>query len=435
MADPRIHILSLCSGTAMLDEGLCAALPAARVVGYVEREAYAASLLLARMGDQALVPAPVWCGNLEDFPAIEWRGTVDGITAGFPCQPWSQSGKQQGTDDERWIWPAIVGLAREVGPDFLFLENVPGLVSAGGLALVLGDLAALGFDAEWISLRASDVGAAHQRERIFILAVHAERGCRVLRESSAGSERLAYGRDGAVDDSVRVSGEQRTGRERILDSGAEMANPSGGQFPIEGIGPGGRNGPRPAGEILADADGRQREQSGRTEPQPGGRLCGPDGGGAPVADGERNSVRSEGSAGDGETPIGSEGKEQERQRIRFDAGSDGSTMADGGRERSQGSGATGPEARTTGRSGAVPIFAPGPADPEWGAILRERPWLAPAVLAGEKAPESGVRGMADGDALVVDESRADQLRAIGNGVVALQAAVAFTILARRFGDS
>ncbi len=139
------------------------------MVGYVERDAYAASVLLARMEVASLEPAPVWCGNLEDLDTAPFLG-VDLVTAGFPCQPWSAAGKRKGTDDERWIWPAIASLLRRVRPRFVFLENVRALISGGGLGLVLADLADLGFDAEWTVLSAGEVGASQQRERVFILA-------------------------------------------------------------------------------------------------------------------------------------------------------------------------------------------------------------------------------------------------------------------------
>lgn len=141
----------------------------ARAVGYVERDAFAAAVLVARMADADLDPAPVW-DHVETFDGRPWRGAVDLICAGFPCQPWSQAGKKRGLDDERWIWPELARIIREVRPGLVFLENVPGLASGGGLGPVLGSLAEIGFDAEWDLFRASDVGAPHERARLFILA-------------------------------------------------------------------------------------------------------------------------------------------------------------------------------------------------------------------------------------------------------------------------
>ena len=159
-ADVAPTVLSLCSGYAGLELAVRAVYPDSRVVGYVEWEAFSAAVLLARMEDASLEPAPVWCGDLAELPAAPFLG-VDLVTAGFPCQPWSAAGRGRGTDDERWIWPDIAALLRRVRPGAVYLENVPPLIPRGGLGLVLADLAALGFDAEWTVLRASDVGAPH----------------------------------------------------------------------------------------------------------------------------------------------------------------------------------------------------------------------------------------------------------------------------------
>jgi len=145
-------------------------------VVHVEREAYAAACLVARMEEKVLDRAPVW-DDLGSFDGSRWRGRVDLVVAGFPCQPASVAGKRAGRDDERWLWPLVERTVEDVGPEWVFLENVRGLLSVDGgegFASVLGGLDALGFDAEWLVLRASDVGAPHRRERVFVLA-HATR--------------------------------------------------------------------------------------------------------------------------------------------------------------------------------------------------------------------------------------------------------------------
>ncbi len=159
--------LALCAGIGGLELGIRSVFPAARTVCYVEREAYCAEILAARGQAGDLDVAPIW-DDLSTFDGAAWRGCVDFISAGFPCQPFSVAGKRQGLDDERWIWPAIERIIRDVGPSLVFLENVPGLVSAG-LGPVLASLHSLGFNAEWGLLRASDVGAPHRRERCFVL--------------------------------------------------------------------------------------------------------------------------------------------------------------------------------------------------------------------------------------------------------------------------
>jgi DNA (cytosine-5)-methyltransferase 1 len=109
--------------------------------------------------------------NLGDITRVDWSNVrpVDVITGGYPCQPFSQAGSRRGEHDERHLWPYVRDAIREVRPEFAILENVKGHITLG-LAEVLGDIAELGFDAEWSTFRASDVGACHRRERVFILA-------------------------------------------------------------------------------------------------------------------------------------------------------------------------------------------------------------------------------------------------------------------------
>ena len=161
-------VLSLYSGGGGLDLGFRMAVPDARTVCYVERDAASIEVLVTNMQKGRLDEAPIWTDS-GTFDGKPWRGTVDWIIGGFPCQPWSVAGAQRGTDDERWLWPHIRRIAREVEPRGLFLENVPGLF-LGGIQPVLGDLAEDGYDAIWTTVRASDVGAPHRRERCFIMA-------------------------------------------------------------------------------------------------------------------------------------------------------------------------------------------------------------------------------------------------------------------------
>ena len=94
---------------------------------------------------------------------------VDLICGGFPCQPVSLTGKGLAQADERWLWPEFARIIRELRPAYVLLENVPGLL-VRGFGDVLGDLAALGYDAEWFVLSAADMGAPHLRRRAFVVA-------------------------------------------------------------------------------------------------------------------------------------------------------------------------------------------------------------------------------------------------------------------------
>lgn len=393
-----VRTLELCAGVGMLGEGLHAGIRylggTARAVGYCERDAYAASILLARMEDEALEPAPVWAGNLEDVRWEQFHGAVDCVLAGFPCQPHSMAGSRKGTDDQRWIWPAIADAVLAIRPGIVFLENVSGLRSSGGFAPVLADLAALGFAIEWDSVRASDLGASHQRERVFILSYRPEFG---RLKGRAESARIvgrfdADKRGGAVADSESAC---RCQSESKSDPGATGRRGWDGPF---GIG---------CELDYSDRNGAQRTR--RAQPC----AC----------------------AGCGE--MGHAGLQHQHQEQRPDGseyqgaggGVPGVGLADACRPRL-------PQRRVLGRNDGAQqpsverdcdtLFAPGPDSPSWAGIISEARHLTPAL-------ERGVRVLADGMAVVLDASRQDQLRCVGNGVVPLQAALGFVQLARRSG--
>jgi DNA (cytosine-5)-methyltransferase 1 len=140
-----------------------------RTVCAVEWEPYPASVLCARQNDGLLPPFPIW-DDIQTFDGNPWRGIVDVVSGGFPCQDISAAGKGAGIDGERsGMWGEMARVIREVRPRFVFVENSPMLTSRG-LGRVLGDLASMGFDARWGVLGAADVGANHQRDRIWIVA-------------------------------------------------------------------------------------------------------------------------------------------------------------------------------------------------------------------------------------------------------------------------
>jgi DNA (cytosine-5)-methyltransferase 1 len=137
----------------------------------VEYNAYARSVLLTRQNDGTLPPFPIW-DDVRTFDGTPWRGIVDVVSGGFPCQDISAAGKGAGIDGERsGLWGEMARIIGEVQPRFVFVENSPMLTNRG-LGKVLGDLAEMGFDAEWGCISAADVGANHERERIWILATN-----------------------------------------------------------------------------------------------------------------------------------------------------------------------------------------------------------------------------------------------------------------------
>lgn len=291
------------------------------MVLHVERDSYAAAVLVARMEDKALRPAPVW-DDVTTFDGRRWRGRVDIICAGFPCQPVSLAGAQRGTEDDRWLWPHIARIIRDIRPEIVFLENVSGLLTSdGGFDAVLGDLAALGLDAEWTVLGAGEVGAAQRRDRVFVLAYADGHG-------------------------------RQQGTKTVLERTTIATQ---------------------HGETMGYAPGGQRGIRCRTEEGPPGAAGGSSG---DVV--ERPVANAEGSG---------------RSRRSVEPGDPRSQLA--ALER-----------------GCRPLFAPGP----------DR---YPA-----DAPQPAVRRM---DPRVA--YRVDRLRCVGNGVVPLQAAVAFHLLADRAGVS
>jgi DNA (cytosine-5)-methyltransferase 1 len=156
-----------------------------RTVCAVEWEAYPASVLAARQNDGLLPPFPIW-DDVQTFDGKPWSGIVDVISGGFPCQDISAAGKGAGIDGERsGMWGEMARIICEVRPRFVFVENSPMLTSRG-LGRVLGDLASMGFDARWGVLGAADVGANHQRDRIWIVGKNlANARCKLWKKRNA----------------------------------------------------------------------------------------------------------------------------------------------------------------------------------------------------------------------------------------------------------
>lgn len=347
-----IHTVELFAGVGMLGEGLRAGLGYLgiqnRTVCYVEREAYAAAVLAARIQEGSLDAAPIW-SDVTTFNARRWAGAVDCVVAGFPCQDLSVAGLRAGLDGARsGLFFEVLRIARDCGAEWLFLENVAGIATATAAAVdeaegaleeraaarVVGELADFGWDAEWVTIPASDVGASHGRDRWFCLAKMADtqgRGGRIR-------QRPEHPGTGGTMESRHDVGAHRGGH------GAEKVR---------------RGEPAQSDCSLANAG------------QPGLSLT-------QQPDAKRPWRRSKGGA--------------------------------------------------TAELCRAPLFAPGPADQAWAEIIRRRPHLAPAL-------ESGFRGVADGVAHRMDDSRAQRLKCCGNGVVAAQAAAAFVELYRRLSQT
>lgn len=211
-----LKIGSLFSGYGGLDQAVARALDA-EVAWHCEWDDAPSKILAHHYPD-----AP----NFRDVTVIDWAKVppVNVITGGYPCQPFSTAGHRKGTHDERHLWPHVLTAIRVLRPRFAFLENVSGHRTLG-FGTVLSDLAEIGWDAQWTTLRASDVGAPHHRERLFILAYPNSERPQAERLTRRPAEEVAWDNDlldllaglsGAADLSNEVVAQWNKSGQRVL---------------------------------------------------------------------------------------------------------------------------------------------------------------------------------------------------------------------------
>lgn len=408
-----MNVLGLCAGAAGLELGL-RAVADVRVVAYLEREAAALEVLLARMQEGALDEAPIW-SDLCTFDGRPWRGVVDLVAAGFPCQPVSVAGKRLGADDERWLWDEVWRITCEVEAGLLFVENVPGLLAKGGpFNRVLGALAEGGWVAEWDCVPASSVGAPHQRDRFFMLAAHpdgaglrllAERHQRNRRRERAAerehAEPVHDGEDRPLADSVDVGLDDQAAsgpaRRDASDRGSERRCGSEDASPADA-------------NLLDGRLGTVRQDPGLSEGTSAGDVSVADANGVGSDQGQgRTRTKRRGRAIAGrEGPADSDRRRRPSKRFASAEreGAHGRVV-----DRRCGSGRDDSDAQSEGLEGAGQGWFG--AAPGW---------------AGRPPPEPVIRGMDDGLAASVER---DRLHVTGNGVVPQAAAQAFLVLEAR----
>jgi len=161
-------VIAFCAGYGGIERGLDLAGIEHRVIAYVEIEAFAIANLVQKMEAGQLPPAPIYT-DIKTFPAHLFRGKVSILTGGYPCQPFSAAGKRLGEDDPRHLWPHIRRHIESIRPARCFFENVEGHISLG-LSSVISDLEEDCYRATWGIFSAREVGAPHQRKRVYILA-------------------------------------------------------------------------------------------------------------------------------------------------------------------------------------------------------------------------------------------------------------------------
>ena len=205
--DNTQNIISFCTGYGGLELGIRRAGVDVRTVCNVEIEAFVQANLVAKTEQKLMANCPIY-SDLKTFPAREFRGKVHGLIGGYPCQPFSSAGKRQGEKDPRHLWPYLLKHVRAIRPVWCFWENVSGHTTMG-LWRVLSDLEEEGYRCAWGIFSAEEVGAPHQRKRVFIL------GNSTSKRPCGGSK-----------DITRVQSEVLGER---LESDAELANPTSRQ--------------------------------------------------------------------------------------------------------------------------------------------------------------------------------------------------------------
>lgn len=368
-----MRIGSLFSGYGGLDLAALQLFPGASVAWHCEWDDAPARIL-----DHHWPTVP----NHRDVTTLDWTTIepVDILTGGYPCQPFSAAGQRKGTDDERHLWPYVRDAIRLLRPRFTLLENVAGHRSLG-FDRVLGDLAEDGMHVRWTSLRASDVGAPHHRERIFILVTDPSRSRPESIDGFTGRSATRSSRDG---------------------------QPRGGDW---------RSSPN------ADRGERDRDE----------RAQGWSAIGRETAPGSRVGLPSDPK---GERPRGLRSG-SESQVAGFDRSvallpdSDSSGRGQGSRQ--SGTGETEEPATVGGLSSLYDWGTYGPAVRRWERMTRPAP--APTELNSNGRPRLNaafaewMMGLSAGHVTAVPGiSRAHQLKAIGNGVCPQQAVAAYSSL-------
>jgi DNA (cytosine-5)-methyltransferase 1 len=390
-------ILGLCAGFGGLEIAV-EELTGERVAYLAEIDRYAAQILAHHHPD---IP------NLGDITSVDWSeliGLVDIICAGFPCTDISNAGHRKGIDGEKSrVWRDVAEAVRILRPRLLFLENVSA-IARRGLDRVLGDLAAIGYDARWMCFRASEVGAAHHRDRWFCVAF-------------PSADAPGSGLEG---------GDGQPARED------EPAAERGGSSP---------SGRAPAGPDASDTDGIEPQRR---------RVLGLVGGAPAEEPGQEDQRQRSGDAvGDrGEAPADAEGQRRpeggteptgQRRKLHALAGGRGASAADSDRVGRQGRRRTRPQLDwgdepEDGRHSPAEWWGE-----YWPAIHRwEDITGVPAPYPTEIGPRGGRRltavfaewlmGIPGRVTSVPGISRSQQLHKVGNGVVPHQAYTAYRLI-------
>ncbi len=431
--------MSFCSGYEGIGLGLKRAIPNLRTICYVENEAYAIANLVAKIKENKLDDAPVW-DDIKTFDPKPFAGLVDIIHSGYPCQPFSVAGKQKGETDPRHLWPFIKDHIKQIKPVWVFLENVAGHLRLG-FDRVVRDLDELGYRVEADLFTASEVGAPHKRERLFILAHDTSVGRTAWgpeptgqcgQASIAGGGNVA---DAAGPGKLGLSQSQRCG-----EAGPDCQRPpwlsNTETRPASEIsriqkaenGPDSQGRPDAAGNIggILGTDGGNREEM--ANPQRLGRR-GRDNG-EPV--GQGRALQTEGSGKLANTEATERGRVSEKYAERGAAEIGGP----GGGELAEPTSSRSPEDRQQCELWADSI-GKSPCNQGDCSARQESQGRWPARPGQEQYDWEEPRTVESGMGRTVDgvASRVDELRLLGNGVVPAQAELAFRTLYKKMAGN
>jgi len=412
MANPQeLTVLSLCTGYGGLELGLSRALENPLRVVAVEIEAYALANLVAKAEEGKLAIEALY-PDLKTFPAERFSGCFDIILAGYPCQPFSVAGKRQGTDDPRHLWPHIAELIKAIRPVWCFFENVAGHLTLG-FPEVYCSLRDMGYSVEAGLFTASECGAPHKRQRLFILANSASVDDRLRCRNEHGQDEAVEGRRAA------------DGRDSQPDSSSNgtrwPARPGEPQYEWE----------EPRVTTVGDAKKQDKLKRGKCGVHAGQEANEERQANIDNTDGSSAMANpSQGRAGDHERTAG---RGARREDVRQGDGAAGSVRADAagelGNSQSKRCGETGehnrrPPERTTGTSGEL-----GDATTNKQRRSLQSGNDGQGFTAGGSGGKSGAKAQSGlGRAANGPGRQVDRLRLCGNGVVPQQAELAFRSL-------
>ena len=430
--------VSLCAGYGGIDLGLSRAIPSLRTVAFSEIEAFACANLVSKMEAGLLDCAPIWT-NLKTFPWAEFYGRVDLLSGGYPCQPFSSAGKRLGTEDPRHLWPFIANGIRLMRPKLCFFENVEGHISLG-LREVISKLESMGYKVSWGIFSAREVGAPHQRKRVFIMAhdksqriqghwaawlqesrPHAGQaiplcsgeGCELADTNNSGS-----GQDRLLSE-LRTTGIEQSSRCSRISSQSTQAREIAGWPSRPGEPQHGWEPPRVVGDTIPNPtdNGLEIDTKRTIEPSEGDRRVSYIGGVCTCEGASMGDTKHNGSHQCGADTGGAESSSKQGRLQKFEGGS----ASVGDTESKQG---TPRDHRgQQGSSSQQEQVKSGGAD---CGTLRESNGQAESPLGRDS---NGIAsGMDYAELQVSCDNRTDELRLLGNGVVPATAERAFRTL-------